>query len=60
MNINLDPKLPMHITALFCVAVVFLAFHIGYDRKERAFVKEQKRLFREQERQAPRAKRTAL
>lgn len=55
MDINIDPKLPFHIVALCCVAVVFLAFHIGYDKKERAFIRQQNRLWKEEQRKAPRA-----
>jgi hypothetical protein len=57
MDINMDPTLPLHLGAIFCLAIIFLVFHIGYDTKERAWVKQQRRLVREEKRNAPRAKR---
>ena len=55
MNINLDPELPYHLAAAGCVIVSFFALRIGYDKNERAFIREQKRLWKEDRERVPRA-----
>lgn len=51
----MDPKLPLHAVAIFCLAAIFLAFHWGYSKKKRDEMKEQKRIWEREKKRLPRA-----
>lgn len=51
----IDPALPLHAVAIFCVIMSFLAFHWGYSKKDRAITRQHRQAFEEAQAKMPRA-----